>query len=198
MSLEKIIDRIKQDSQTQIDEIKNKALVEADEIIQKAKESAELYKAQALEASEKDAKLYKQRLISTASLEFRKDVLNEKQNAIDSAFQEAINNLVSMKDDAYRNVIRKMLITSIQTGDEEIVISSQDKARLNDNFLKDVNRELAKGGKKGNLRFAKDTYNILGGFVLRKGNIEINNAFESLFNSVREDLEAEVSKELFQ
>ena len=197
MSLEKIIERIKQDAQAQVNELKDNASKEADKILQNAGDEANSYKAQALENAKAEAQQRKQRLISSANLEFRKEILAEKQNAIDLAFQEAVNTLTQMNDEEYRQTIKKMLISSVQTGDEELVISVRDKARINENFLKDVNKELVKAKKKGNLKISKDTYNILGGFVLRKGNIEINNSFESLFKSIREDLEAEVSKVLF-
>jgi V/A-type H+-transporting ATPase subunit E len=197
MSLEKIIERIKQDAQSQVGEIKDKASKEADKILQKASDEANSYKAQALENAKAEAQQRKQRLISSANLEFRKEILTEKQNAIDLAFQEAVNTLTRMNDEEYRQIIKKMLISSVQTGDEDLVLSVRDKTRINENFLKDVNKELVKAKKKGNLKISKDTYNILGGFVLRKGNIEINNSFESLFKSFRDDLEAEVSKVLF-
>jgi V/A-type H+-transporting ATPase subunit E len=197
MSLEKIIERIKQDAQAQVDEIKDNASKEAGKILQNAGDEANSYKAQALENAKAEAQQRKQRLISSANLEFRKEILAEKQNTIDLAFQEAVNTLVQMNDEEYRQTIKRMLISSVQTGDEELVLSVRDKARINENFLKDVNKELVKARKKGNLKISKDTYNILGGFVLRKGNIEINNSFESLFKSFRDDLEAEVSKVLF-
>lgn len=197
MSLEKIIERIKQDAQVQVDELKDKASKEAGKILQNAGDEANSYKAQALENAKAEAQQRKQRLISSANLEFRKEILAEKQNAIDLAFQKAVNTLTQMNDEEYRQTIKKMLISSVQTGDEELVLSVRDKARINENFLKDVNKELVKARKKGNLKISKDTYNILGGFVLRKGNIEINNSFESLFKSFRDDLEAEVSKVLF-
>jgi V/A-type H+/Na+-transporting ATPase subunit E len=197
MSLEKIIERIKQDAQAQVDENKDKASKEADKILQNASNEANSYKAQALENAKAEAQQHKQRLISSANLEFRKEILAEKQKAIDLAFQEAVDTLTQMKDEEYRQTIKKMLISSVQIGDEELVISVRDKARINENFLKDINKELVRLGKKGNLKISKDTYNILGGFILRKGNIEINNSFESLFKSFREDLESEVSKVLF-
>lgn len=197
MSLEKIIERIKQDAQAQIAEIKDKASKEADKILQNAKNEADSYKAQALENAKVQAQQHKQRLISSANLEFRKDILAEKQKAIDSAFQEAVNTLVQMNDDEYKQIIKKMLISSVQTGDEEIILSPRDKTRISENFLKEINKELAKSGKKGNLKISKNTYNILGGFVLKKGNIEINNSFEALFKSFRDELELEVSKILF-
>jgi len=197
MSLEKIIERIKRDAQAQIAEIKDKASKEADKILQNAKNEADSYKAQALENAKVQAQQHKQRLISSANLEFRKDILAEKQKAIDSAFQEAVNTLVQMNDDEYKQIIKKMLISSVQTGDEEIILSPRDKTRISENFLKEINKELAKSGKKGNLKISKNTYNILGGFVLKKGNIEINNSFEALFKSFRDELELEVSKILF-
>lgn len=198
MSLEKIIERIKQDAQAQIAEIKDKASKEAEKILQNARNEAESYKTQALENAKIQAQQRKQRLISSANLEFRKEILAEKQNAIDSAFQEAINSLVQMKDDEYRQIIKKMLISSVQSGDEEIILSPRDKTRINENFIKEVNKELVKLGKKGNIRISKNSYNMLGGFVLKKGSIEINNSFETLFKSFRDELEAEVSKVLFE
>ncbi len=197
MSLEKIIERIKQDAQAQIAEIKDKALKEANRILQSARDEAMAYKARELEKAEAQAQQRRQRLISSANLEFRKEILAEKQNAIDSAFQQALNTLVQMKDDEYRQIIKKMLISSVQTGDEEIILSTRDKTRISENFIRDVNKELIKSGKKGNLKISKNSYNILGGFVLKKGNIEINNSFETLFKSFRDELEAEVSKILF-
>lgn len=197
MSLEKIIERIEQDAKNQAEEIIKNASANSDKIIQEANERANQVKAQALEESKKQAGVHKQRLISTASLDLRKDILTEKQRAIDSAFQEAMDNLLKMRDDEYQKIIVKMILPNVLTGNEEIILSERDKTRLGKVFLDKINNELSKTGKKGRLTIAKDSYNILGGFVLRRGNVELNNSFESLFNSIREDIESEVSKVLF-
>jgi V/A-type H+/Na+-transporting ATPase subunit E len=197
MSLEKIVQRIEQDARNQAEEISKKALAVSDKIIEEAKNQAELVKTQALEKSKEEAELHKQRLISTANLDLRKDILTERQKIIDSAFQEAMDNLLKMKDEEYQKIIINMILPNVLTGNEEIVFSERDKARLGKDFLYKINQEINKAGKKGKLTIARGSYNILGGFVLRRGNIELNNSFESLFNSIREDLEAEVSKVLF-
>lgn len=197
MSLEKIIEHIEEDAQKQIDEIKAQASEASQKIIQEAKKQAESYRAKALEDAQKEAEQHKQRIISTANLEFRKNILAVKQEAIDMAFQEAVNSLVNMKDQDYLNLLKNMILENVQTGEEEIILSERDKQRLGDDLLKQVNSQLAKDKKKGKLTLSKNTYNILGGFVLRRGNIELNDSFESLFNSFREDLESEVSKVLF-
>jgi V/A-type H+-transporting ATPase subunit E len=197
MSLEKIIERIEQDAKNQAEEIIKNASANSDKIIQEANERANQIKAQALEESKKQAVAHKQRLISTASLDLRKDILIEKQRAIDSAFQEAMDNLLKMRDDEYQKIIIKMILPNVLTGNEEIILSERDKTRLGKGFLDRINNEVNKTGKRGKLTIAKDSYNILGGFVLRRGNVELNNSFESLFNSIREDIESEVSKVLF-
>ena len=197
MSLEKILARIERDAQNEADRIKSRASAAADEVIKKAQAEAEDLRAQALENARSEAEQRKQRIISTARLDLRKAVLAEKQNAIDAAFREAVETLLSMEDAEYRRVIENMILPNVQTGDEEIILSDRDKARLGEEFLEEINRQLIESGEKGNLTISQDTYNMLGGFVLRRGKIELNSSFESLFKSSRDELESEVSKILF-
>ena len=197
MSLEKILERIQKDAQSEVDRIKGRASATADEILKKAQAEAEALKAQALEDAKNEAKQRGERIVATASLDLRKAILAEKQNAIDTAFQAAVDILVKMGDAEYRKIIRDMILPNVQAGDEEIILSERDKARLGDDFAQEINRQLSESGKKGELTISQDTYNIVGGFVLRRGQIELNSSFESLFKSSRDDLESEVSKILF-
>lgn len=197
MSLEKILERIQQDAQSEVDKIKGRASASANEMLKKAQAEAESLKNEALEDAKDEAKLRKERIEATARLDLRKALLAEKQNAIDAAFQAAIDALVNMEDAEYKKIIKDMILPNVQTGDEEIILSERDKARLGSNFAQEINRQLAKDGKKGNLTIAKDTYSMVGGFVLRRGQIELNSSFESLLKSSRNELESEVSKILF-
>ena len=197
MSLEKIIERIEQDAKIEAEEIMKKASEASDKIIQDANQEANAVKIQILENARNQAEQHKQRIISSANLELRKSVLAEKQKAIDLAFSEALSILNNMKDSEYKKTIVGMVLQNVQTGDEEIVLSGKDKSKLGDGFIREINDQLARNGKKGNLSISKDTYNMIGGFVLRRGDIEINNSFDSLFQSSRDDLEAEVSRHLF-
>ena len=197
MSLEKILERIQKDAQSEVDRIKGRASATADEILKKAQAEAEALKAQALEDAKNEAKQRGERIVATASLDLRKALLAEKQNAIDTAFQAAVDILVKMGDAEYRKIIRDMILPNVQTGDEEIILSERDKARLGDDFAQEINHQLAQSGKKGELIISQDTYDIVGGFVLRRGQIELNSSFESLFKSSRGDLESEVAKILF-
>ena len=194
MSLENILKRIEGDAKAEADKLKSRASASADEIVKKAQAEAKALKEQMLEDARGKAEQRKERLISTAHLDFRKALLAEKQSAIDAAFKEALENLLNMEDEEYRKVIKDMILPNVRTGDEEIILSDRDKARLGENFLEEINNQLTKNGGKGNLTISQDTYGMLGGFVLRRGKIELNSSFESLFKSSRDDLESEVSK----
>jgi len=197
MSLEKILERIEADAQNEVGKIKSRASAAANEVIKKAQAEAEAIKAQAMEDARDEAKQRKERIVSTARLDFRKALLAEKQNAIDAAFQEAIETLLNMKDVEYRKVLRDMILLNVQAGDEEIILSERDRSRLGKGFLKEINQQLVQKGQKGRLTIARDTYDMLGGFILRRGQIELNSSFESLLKSSRDDLETEVSRTLF-
>ena len=197
MSLEKILERIEQEAQNEADRIKSRASTNEAEILSKAQADADALKAQELENAKVEAEQRKERIISTANLDLRKERLAEKQSAIDAAFREAVENLLNMDDAEYRKLMKEMILTNIQTGEEEIILSERDKAGLGNKLLAEVNQQLAKSEKKGKLTLSQDTYNILGGFVLRRGKIEVNSSFETLFKSSRDELESEVSKILF-
>ena len=197
MSLEKILERIEKDAQSEAEKIRNRASATANEITKKAEAEAEELKAQALEQAESEAELRKERIISTARLDLRKARLAGRQDAIDVAFRGAVESLVNMEDEEYLKVMKDMILPNVQTGSEEIILSDRDKTRLSEKLLKEVNRQLSKDGGKGKLTISQDTYKMLGGFVLRRGKIELNCSFESLFKSFRGDLESEVSKILF-
>ena len=197
MSLEKILERIEADAQEEVEKIRSRASAGVDEILKKAQTEAQALEAQASKDAKSEAEQRKQRIESAARLDFRKALLAEKQEAIGAAFQEAVETLRSMKDSERRGVVKNMILPNVQTGEEEIVLSDRDKARFGDEFLQEINLQLTGSGRKGNLTIAQDTYDMLGGFVLRRGKIELNSSFESLFKSSRDELESEVSKILF-
>ena len=197
MSLEKILERIQREAQSEVDHIKSRTAATADEILKKAQAEAETFNAQALEDAKNEAEQRKDRIIATARLDFRKARLAERQNAINAAFQEAVESLLNMEDAEYRKILRDMILPNVRTGDEELILSERDKAGLGEELLEEVNRQLTESGKEGKLTLSQDTYDILGGFVLRRGEIELNSSFESLLKSSRDDLESEVSKILF-
>ena len=61
----------------------------------------------------------------------------------------------------------------------------------------EINTELKAKGLKGEIKISETIGSFRGGFILEKGGVEINNTFESLVDSLKDQLEFEVAKVLF-
>ena len=60
----------------------------------------------------------------------------------------------------------------------------------------EINAELKAKGLKGEIKISETIGSFRGGFI-EKGGVEINNTFESLVDSLKDQLEFEVAKVLF-
>lgn len=190
---EKILEEARHKAQNIIDQAKN----QADSIMNAAKEEAEEKAGQILDKAREEAEEIRKRMMASAQLEARKYKLSVKQEMVEKAFSEALNRLVSMPPDQYEEMLAEMIAASVSTGNEEIIVSDRDIKRLSGNFLQSVNSKIAARGIPGNVTLSKETRNIAGGFILRLGDVEINNSFEAIIRMRRDDLEPDVVKILF-
>jgi len=194
---EKIIARILEDARLKASNNIKEAEKQASDIINAAKEEAEKKRTVIIENALKNADEMEKRAISVAELEARKIKLKAKQEIITSVFEKAITALNSLPAETYAKILCNMIISSVAKGNEEVVLSIRDKERLGKEFIDDINRKLAEKGLKGDLRLSEQTANINGGFILKSGEIEINNSFDTLIRIKRNELEPEIIKILF-
>ena len=194
---EKIIARILEDARLKAENNIKEAEKQASDIINAAKEEAEKKRTVIIENALKNADEMEKRAISVAELEARKIKLKAKQEIITSVFEKAITALNSLPAETYAKILCNMIISSVAKGNEEVVLSIRDKERLGKEFIDDINRKLAEKGLKGDLRLSEQTANINGGFILKSGDIEMNNSFDALIKMKRNELEPEIIKILF-
>ena len=194
---EKIIARILEDARLKASNNIKEAEKQASDIINAAKEEAEKKRNVIIENALKNADEMEKRAISVAELEARKIKLKAKQEIITSVFEKAITALNSLPAETYAKILCNMIISSVAKGNEEVVLSIRDKERLGKEFIDDINRKLAEKGLKGDLRLSEQTANINGGFILKSGDIEMNNSFDALIKMKRNELEPEIIKILF-
>ena len=190
---ERILEEARRQAQANIE----RAEKEAAQIIQAARQKAEDKSKSILEKAQREAEERRRRLISVAELEGRKQKLSTKQELIEEAFQKAVEKLNSLPDQRYREILTDMVISSVKSGDEEVIFSEKDRKRLGNKFIDNINKRLKGKGLKGDVKLSAETRDIDGGFILKKGNVEINNTFEALIRMRREELETEVVKVLF-
>ena len=88
------------------------------------------------------------------------------------------------------------MVKAVETGAEEVIIG-KNETRITDSFIKQVNRKLGTGFK-GNLLLARERANISGGFILRRGKVQINVSTDVMVAQARENLEMELAQEMFE
>lgn len=194
---EKLRERILEEARQQAQANVERAEKEAARIIQNAREDAADKNRKIMDRAGKEADERRKRLVSAAELEGRKQKLQAKQELIEEAFNKAIERLNSLPLEQYEEILANMVVNSVKTGDEEVILSGNDKSRLGIGFIENINRRLEAKGIKGSVRLSGEFRDIKSGFILKRGNVEVNNTFESIIRMQRDELEAEVVKVLF-
>jgi len=197
MSLEKILEKIIQDSEEEIRKILDEAKSRASQIIEEGKREAEKVAGELTRGGEENARKVKEIIVTLASLESRKRILGEKQRILGELYLEVEKRIRNLNGRDYRELVKKIMLESCQTGEELVVIGENDRKRIDQELIESVNAELAKAGKKGKLKLSPEPASIPDGFILKLGKIEINNSWENILRSLREKTEDEIIKLLF-
>jgi V/A-type H+-transporting ATPase subunit E len=196
--VEKIKEKILQDAEAKANEIMENARLQASQIIEKANQKAAQRVKEISQKSAYDVNEKKRIINSIVELEMRKDVLAAKQQSIDEVFEKVLERMNSLDNKKYEQVIFDMLMASVETGDEEVVMSESRKGKLSTDFMEKVNKALEAAGKKGKIKLSDETRNISGGFILKSQGVEVNNSFEAVIRLFRDEIEPKVAEIFFR
>ena len=188
---EKIIAHIEADAKAQ-----------ADVILAEARERCEAVKAK---YDEQAARLYSDRIrdgvklcqdqedsaLRISRMEARKSVLAVKQEMVEKSFDLATKQIVALPDEKYVAFLADLVRQAGPAGDEEIILNAADRARIGEALVKAVNADGAK------MKLSKETRDIKGGLILRRGSIETNCSVELLVELCRGELSAKLADVLF-
>ncbi|MGB4439494.1 MAG: V-type ATP synthase subunit E family protein [Sedimentibacter sp.] len=163
------------------------------DIINNAKNEAESIKKTAAEKAEKEADNLKSRKVSSAELQGRKMMLSAKQEAIKKGFDAALNKLKKMSEDEYVSFLSDEIV-KVPNCEGTVILNEQDREKIGEKLVRAVNDRL-KGEK---IALSNKTVQSSGGFVLKNGDIEINSTFETLLDSIKDELTFEVANALFK
>lgn len=196
--LEKLKEKIIEEAHLTVQSNIDRARHEASEILESASNEADKKQKEIIEKAYKDAEDRKKRIKAYTELEGRKKRLEAKQDMVDATFNKVIGRLNSLPIDEYRGILIEMVVKLVETGDEEIILSKKDKESIGVDIVKVVNERLKSKGLKSEIRLADESVECNGGFILKAGDVETNNTFETMIRVRREHLEAEVVKALFK
>jgi len=179
---EKILEDARQQAKVMLERAEN----EAAGILNAAKAEAEEKERVASEKASKEAEERKKRLLASADLEGRKRILQAKQDVVDEVFSRAIDKLSSLPADQYIDIIASMAVEAVSSGTEEIILSPKDRDVYGSKIINAVNGRLSAKGMNGTVKLSDTTRDIKGGFILRSGDVEINNSFDVLVKMRRD------------
>ena len=196
-NLDNLSAKIIEDANVKAETILKEASDNGKSMVEDKIKKAEILKVQMLEKSKIEAITVKQRIISNAKLAVRNENIVAKQKMIDKVFVEALKKLLAIENEEYLQLLKNYLLSMPIAGNEEIILPGKYVDLVNSEYLSEINIALIALGKLGEIKVSDENRDIKSGFIVIKNGIEINNTFESLVNSLRDELESEIVKELF-
>lgn len=193
--IEKITEKIIQNTQQEIEEIQREAQLKAEEITARYAEAAQKEVDEILCRGQIAAEERMERLAAVAVLDARKLELAAKQEILNQAFEMALDQLNHLPEEEYIVLLGKLAATASRNGKEEIVLSLEDRTRIGERVVRAANERIQGGG---NLSLASEPMSMKGGMMLRYEDIEINCTFESLIRRIKSQMSAELAGILFE
>ncbi len=198
MALEDIVRSIKAKATQEAKRIKEEADKEGEEILKKVREEADKVKRRILYQLESQAEDEKRKLVIRTRSNERRKLLVIKRKIMDETFRQAEQKLNSLEKGEYLSLIKRSLLSNIDSGEEEIIVSPRDEEWMEGNFIKDLRKSLKEAGTTDEVRLSPELEAQERGFILKKKEMQINCTFSNLCLSLRDELEIEVARRLFQ
>lgn len=197
--IEAVINKIIEEAKAQAADIISKARSDAELLLKEAADQANIETERIIKDGQLKAAQAAMRIKTAAVMENRKVKLSIRKELIDSVFSEAEKKLKSIPDPEYSKLMQRLIIAYVKTGDEEVLIPESDYSRLAENFISQINEGVEKRGMEGMLKISAipDKASGEGGFILRRGDIDINATFRSILRLRRDELELLAASALF-
>ena len=183
-NIESILKKIADDANAAAQQKLDEANAEAQQILKDYQAQADQLRADAQQKAEKEAAVIAERVGSQSGLMRRNMMLQYKREAIEQAFQKALEVLCAQPSDKQ----------------VQLLSSAASKAIAGDAFGKQlvdsIQKQLADAGKSYTVSLSSKTASIAGGMILDEGRVETNLSYEILVKNMRDELEAQVARVL--
>lgn len=194
-NLNNLTSKILKDAEERKESILSSAEEEKNKILSKKIAKAKELESEIIQKAEAEAKSKKDRILSSATLRVRNNKLSAKQEIIQEVFEESIESLSSISGDDFLRFIKHSILSLGKIGEQNLILNKKGLDSVDLTFIYDLNQAL---GENGNVKLSPNPGSFKGGFILEKDGIEINNTYEALVSSLKNELEFEVASVLFK
>ena len=192
MSIEKITSKIISEASELKEKTLSEARAQSDEVLaeaqKKAQEMVEESKKRGLEEKEKIISRRK----SVADIDCRKVFLAKKQELIGQCFDKAVDEIISMDEADYTDLLTALGKSSGLTAGQ-LIFNEKERAAIGQKVVDGLNAAIP----GGSFALSEETRKLRGGYMLSCGQTFINNTIEALVEEARPELVAEVAKMMF-
>ena len=150
-SIDNLKARLLEDDRQAAQAIEKEAMVKAEERIAAANKKADEIIRSMAEKAKKDGRDKKDRLMARAALNARNNLLMAKQEAMGKILAAVCIKIEEMEKNEYSQLLERMLLSNVETGDEEIIFDEKDLSRIDTSLVKRVNRSLKEQGRRNDL-----------------------------------------------
>lgn len=180
-----IIDKIIAMAEKEVQKIESVAKAEADSILKTAQDKEAKEQSKLDEMVRVEGEKIRTKEISSAELDAKMKVLNEKQRMLEEVIDLAQSRLESLPDGEYEKVLDTMLDSLEASYGKNIVVSPKDQETHGD-FI----------ASKG-FSILETRENIEGGFIIKNQDVEYNYTFASILAIEQEEIKHIIAKILF-
>ncbi|WP_435334110.1 V-type ATP synthase subunit E [Haloarchaeobius sp. TZWWS8] len=191
MSLETVVEDIRDEARARADDIREDAEAEAEEIVSEAEADAEETLEDAKRAAERTVAQEREQQLSSAKLEAKQMRLEARRDVLEEVREQVEEAIVSLDGDEREELTRALLdaaAAEFDDGDDISVYGRADDDALLEDILADYDGFSHAG-----------EYDCLGGVVVEseESRLRVNNTFDSVLEDVWEDNLREISTRLF-
>ncbi|MEG1632840.1 MAG: V-type ATP synthase subunit E family protein [Oscillospiraceae bacterium] len=196
--IEKITARIAADAEDEARVIREESARRCAELREENERQAQAEYQKLLKSGGEETEQRSSRIDRTARLEAKKGVLSMKQEEVSRAFAMAKDKISALPEQDYIGFLARQAASASITGEEELILSPEDRSSIGAKVVKAANEQLSRGEKPARLTLSERTRSMAGGLVLKQGDIEVNCTVDTLLELSRGELAAQVAEVLFE
>ncbi|MBQ4260714.1 MAG: V-type ATP synthase subunit E [Ruminococcus sp.] len=187
---ETIINRIKADCDESVASIRLDAEKANAAVLAEAEKQAQLHRKEIADSTQQKIAQIQAASKSRSELAARTALLKQRRAEIDKTAGALLDYLTGLGDNDYFNALYR-LAAQLRGKSGELLLNQKDLQRLPSDFENRV-REAGLDA-----RVSQTPADILGGFILKSGDIEENMDFAALLNARRDEIEDLINRDLF-
>ncbi len=194
MSLDTVVEDIREEAHARAEEIRAEGDARAEELIEAAEDDAEEILEDAERAVDREIEQLREQRLSSAKLEAKQQRLEARRDVLGTVHEEVEAKLAALEGDEREQLTRSLLEAAsveFEAGDDVRVYARGEDESLIESILEDDAYD--------GYSYAGE-YDCLGGVVVESdgSRVRVNNTFDSVLEAVWEENLREISDTLFE